>query len=32
MDESLEYRYTSKPSSILVVLMISEPYIESEIN
>lgn len=31
MDETLEYWYTSKTSSISVVLMINEPYIESGI-
>ena len=31
MDETLEYWYTSKTSSILVVRTINEPYIESGI-
>ena len=29
MDETLEYWYTSTTSSILVVIIINEPYIES---
>ena len=32
MDGTLEYWYTSKTSSILVVLTINEPYIESGVN